>query len=90
MINQFNPCIHAGLQPIRVLALNIVESFSKVYPDFNEESKLHEKLYSLSPAIQCYLDEEPLNSENVELTPYIEEDDKGIKRIFYFGNLFIL
>lgn len=82
MINQYNPEIHKGIQPIRVLVNNIIVHFENVYPDFKEESKFHKKLYSLSPEILCYLDREPLNSKTVDLTPYIEEDDKGIKRIY--------
>lgn len=81
MINQYNPKIHEGLQPIRVLANNIIFHFEKVYPNFREESKRHEKLYLLSPAIQCFLNKEPLNSKTVEMLPYLDEDDKGIKII---------
>ena len=82
VINQYNAEFHKGCQPIRVLVNNIIFHFEKVYPNFREESKRHEKLYSLSPAIRCFLNKEPLNSKTVEMTPYIDEDDNRIKRIY--------
>ncbi|WP_430467973.1 hypothetical protein [Winogradskyella ouciana] len=72
-INHYNPHIHEGTQPIRVLNHMNVHMFINTHPNFAEELKKAINENGLSSKINIVFGE-----TRIERTPYIRNDNKSI------------